>query len=403
MGAGILNLNGIASSVTGFVGTSQSGGIITGGATLTVTGGGAYDYAGRVTDTTSGGATIRYNGTGSLTLSGTADNSGGRASVNNGVLVLGKASTGGVHAVGTNNVTALSVTGGTARLGGTGGDQIYTDSNVEMTGGTFDLNARSEGFRGLTGTGGNIRNDGALGSLLTVGEGSVAGNNYSFAGTITNGNSSVGLTKTGLGTQTLTGTNTYSGNTTVNSGTLALGSGGSISGSSTITVAANATLDVTGTGGWTVGAAQTLTGNGTLVGNATIGGDLRPGSSPGALSVTGDLGLNSGSEWFVEIGGTAPAAFDRLLVSGNLNAGGSILVSLVGGFNPAVSDSFQIASFGSLTNSGYTFNFTGAPLDAGFNWDASQFATTGTLTVIPEPSVAWLGVLGALALIRRRR
>ena len=401
IGGGNLNLNGIASSVTGFSGASETGGVINGGTTLTVTGSGNYDYAGRVTDT-GGNTTIKYAGTGSLTLSGTADNSGGWASVQSGTLILGKTSTSSVHAVGASGVVGLTITGGTAKLGGTGGDQIYIDSLVTMSGGTFDLNQRNGGFRGLTGAAGNVRNDGAAASVLTLGENSIAGNTYSFAGAITDGASAVALTKTGFGTQTLTGASTYTGNTNINAGTLALGTGGAISGSSTINIAAGATLDVSATGGWTLGATQTLTGNGALAGNSSIAGDLRVGSSPGALTVTGDLGLNSGSDWFVELGGTGTSDYDRLLVSGALAANGNILVSFYNGYTPAVSDSFQIATFGSFSGTP-TFDFTSAPLGAGLSWDTSQFATNGTIGVIPEPASATLLVLGSLGLALRRR
>ena len=44
-----------------------------------------------------------------------------------------------------------------------------------------------------------------------------------------------------------------------------------------------------------------LSGSGTVAGNTTILGDLQPGSSPGTLTFTGNLGLESGSDWLVEL------------------------------------------------------------------------------------------------------
>ncbi|MBN8458066.1 MAG: autotransporter-associated beta strand repeat-containing protein [Verrucomicrobia bacterium] len=223
VGGGICNLNGIPTSVNAISAGGLFGGNLCGGTTLTVTGNGTYEYTGRVTDTNFGGNNgliVKYAGTGSLTLSGNQDNSGGRAVVGSGILVLAKDSTASVHAVGTNNIPGLTISGGTCRLAGTGGDQIYLDANVDMSAGTFDLNERSEGFRGLTGSGGTINNSGAAPSTLTVGQQSVAGNVYTFAGVIEDGVSGVNLTKTGAGTQVLTGVSTYTGATTVNAGTL---------------------------------------------------------------------------------------------------------------------------------------------------------------------------------------
>ena len=211
------------------------------------------------------------------------------------------------------------------------------------------------------------------------------------------------LTKVGAGTQVLNGANTYTGTTTISGGTLALGSSGSIA-SSNIIVGASTTFDVSAAGTWTLGSGRTLEGNGTVVGNIMIDGDLRPGSSPGTLSITGDLGLGAGSETFIELGGLTAGDFDQLLVSGQLNANGLIRVSFVNGFNAAANDSFQIATFNSFAGSGYTFDFSGAALDPGLVWDTSTFSTNGTITVaIPEPSVPLLAGAASLVFAFRRR
>lgn len=255
--------------------------------------------------------------------------------------------------------------------------------------------------------GGSLALDGGISSAASSRALILAGNSGAHGtvnGVISDGTNPLAVEKSGDNTWTFTNANTYTGNTTISGGTLELAAGGSIAGSSQIITGAGTTLDVTATGGWTVGATQTLTGNGTIVGNTTLAGDLRPGTSPGALSILGNLGLNAGSDLFIEIGGTATPDFDRLLVSGHLDAGGNILVSFVNSFTALEGDSFQIATFDSFSDSGFTFNFDSATLDPGLTWDTSQFASTGTIAVIPEPSHALLLLVGlAGAACRRRR
>ncbi|MBN8458180.1 MAG: hypothetical protein J0M04_10110 [Verrucomicrobia bacterium] len=223
---------------------------------------------------------------------------------------------------------------------------------------------------------------------------------FDFSRTLTGG---TGIFEVASGTVTASKSSTsFAGTVKVTGGTLKLGVADAISGSSQIIVGASTTLDVSGVS-WTLGSSQTLSGVGTVAGNATIAGDLAPGSSPGALTFNNDLDLTSTSEWLVEIGGTGTSDFDRLLVTGSLDAGGQIKVSLINGFNPANYSSFDIANFASFTDSGYGFDFTGAPLDPGLSWDTSAFSTTGTIAVIPEQSVALLGGIGALLLLRRRK
>lgn len=283
-------------------------------------------------------------------------------------------------------------------IGNIAGDNTIA-GNISLTSGG--------GSTAIVVQGGSLALDGGI-SATTSGRSLILAGNSGAAGTvngvISDGTNPLAVEKTGANTWTFTNANTYTGNTTVSGGTLALAAGGSIASSAQIIVGASTTLDVSATGGWTVGTTQTLTGTGTIVGDTTLAGDLRPGSSPGTLSFTGDLGLNAGSDLFIELGGTATPDYDRLLVSGNLDAGGNILVSFVNSFVAANGDSFQIASFGSFTGSGYTFDFSSAALDPELSWDTSQFGSTGTITVIPEPSHGLLLLIGfAGAACRRRR
>ncbi len=98
------------------------------------------------------------------------------------------------------------------------------------------------------------------------------------------------LTFTGSGTTMLSGTNTYSGGTTVSGGTLSLAGG-----------------SPTGTGDVFVASAGTLMGTGTIAGNSIVSGVLKPGNSPGYLSFTQNLTLNSGSTYQQDIAGTTQA------------------------------------------------------------------------------------------------
>lgn len=100
-----------------------------------------------------------------------------------------------------------------------------------------------------------------------------------------------GLTVNGSGLLALSGNNTYAGGTTVSSGSL------SVSGTSPL-----------GTGSVFVAAGGTLMGTGTIRGPLTVAGTLKPGHSPGLLSVNGSVTMNSGSTFQQDIAGTVQAS-----------------------------------------------------------------------------------------------
>jgi hypothetical protein len=93
---------------------------------------------------------------------------------------------------------------------------------------------------------------------------------------------------------------------------------------------------------------------GTLVNR---GGTLAPGDigTTGKTTITGAYQVNSGS-LAIDIGGTTAASafqgassqFDNVAVSGAATLGGSLDVTLRGGFNPATTDSFTILTAGSI-------------------------------------------------------
>lgn len=396
---------------------------------------------------------INKTGAGTMLLNNLANDFNGAVNIGGGTIVTGTSQGGGttgylgsviggrtvtVGAGATLDLRANNIFGGSGKTAATipnivlnGGTLSSTRfniiGNVTMNGGTLTQSATdSGGYQGYQFLG-NVTVGGSSASTISTGNGkanhlrggattvfevadatSSSTADLTVSAPLTNGSGDYAgtgsLEKTGAGTMALTGTNTYTGTTTVTAGTLAIGATGSIATSSQINLAATTTLDVSAvTGGWTLGAAQTLTGVGTVLGNTTVLGDLRTGNSAGTLSVSGDLGLGLGSDWFVEIGGTAPLDIDKLLVSGVLTAGGNINLSLINGFAPTAGQSFDIADFASLTNSGYVFDFSSAGLSPGLSWDTSTFANNGVVSVVPEPSALLLAALGMGGLVLRRR
>jgi outer membrane autotransporter protein len=118
--------------------------------------------------------------------------------------------------------TTLSA--GTLQAGST---TAFSPNSAFTVNSVLDLNGHSNTIGSLAGTGTVTNADGSA-AILTAG-----GNNSSttFSGTLADGTSRLGFTKTGVGTMLLTGANTYSGGTSIFPGTLvaaadnALGSG----------------------------------------------------------------------------------------------------------------------------------------------------------------------------------
>lgn len=281
---GTLNMNGKNETILGLSSIQPSDnalltdGTVNGAGNLTIVGAGTYEYGGSYSPNSAG--MLVMSGTGTQILSGTRDNAGGFATVNSGTLVLAKASTASVHAVGASATVALTVNGGTVLLAGTGGDQIYNEGVVHITGGTFDLNDRSEAFRGLTGTGGTAVNNGSGTSTLTLGTSSIAGNSYQTSTVIADGSGTLAVTKTGLGTQNFNAANTYTGATTVSEGRLNIN--GSLASGSSVSVAASSILG----------------GDGTIHGNVSLAGTLLPGqggTTDRSLLINGNVTSTIGS------------------------------------------------------------------------------------------------------------
>jgi fibronectin-binding autotransporter adhesin len=384
----LVNNSGTAATFNGVINATV-------GVTFSVGGSGNSTLGGAIG--TSGASTLTKVGAGTVTLGGSADNFALTATVSAGTLVLGKTSTASVHSVG----SGLTVSGGTAQLGGSGGDQIYDGASVSVSGGaTFDLNTFSETINGLSGAG-TVDTVAGGTSTLTVGSNNATS---SFSGVIKNTTGSLSLSKTGTGTQTLSGTNTYTGATTISGGVLA------INGSTTSNT--------------TVASGGTLGGSGIVGGTVTVqsGGTLAPGNSPGLLTVSGNLTLSAGSTTTMQLQSTTRGSgYDAIdLANGaTITYGGTLqldFTGFAGGWNV-----FDLFNFNTTPNSGLHFSAvnvttaigggsvslsrTGQMWTATLNTvDYSFNEVTGNLATIPEPQTYASAIAFLLAgLVIRRQ
>ena len=116
--------------------------------------------------------------------------------------------------------------------------------------------------------------------------------------------------------------------------------------------------------------------NGSVVNNGTI----TPGASPGLMTIAGDFTQGSTGTLSLEIGGmTAGTQFDRLVVTGTAAFNGTLNVSLINGYVPALNDSFAVATF--TSQSGQFATITGQTIAGGKRLVPTYNATNLTLTV----------------------
>ncbi len=137
------------------------------------------------------------------------------------------------------------------------------------SGATADLAGNAIGVGSLAGAG-TVTNSGAA-ATLTAGADNTS---TTFSGVLQNGPGTLGLTKTGTGTLTLTGLNPFSGDTTVSAGALAIGNNDSLGAAgNTVNVATGAALSINMTSAPSYNS-HVWSGGGSIVTNNTNGADV---------------------------------------------------------------------------------------------------------------------------------
>jgi autotransporter-associated beta strand protein len=199
-----------------------------------------------------------------------------------------------------------------------------------------------------------------------------------FSGVIGNGGTKSGLTKVGSGKLTLDGTSTYTGTTTVSAGTLLVNG-----------ALGNTAVNVTG---------GTLGGTGTIGGAVTVssGAFLAPGASIESLEVASAV-ING--TLVTEYDGTGLGTIDLLTVTGALDITNATVDFNL--FGTALDDaSYVFATYGSLIGSSF---FSEIDVPTGYQIDYAFGGNNIALVAVPEPAAAFLGSVGLLALLGRRR
>lgn len=421
--------NAIAGNVTVTSGTlrlAQSNQIAD---TAAVTANGTFDLAGRsetigtlggsglVTSSTTG-ASVLTVGTGSASqntfFTGTIqDGSGVVSLVKQGAdsIILGGANTysGGTTLNSGQIVVDNNLAFGTGKVTLNGGilrtRDIETASrtianNVDIAGNVQFGTANTQSTLTITGTTALV-GSGTSRTISASGAGSMTP--VIFAGAITDNGNDNGVTILGsaAGVKVVfAGNNTYTGDTVVSAGTLIID--GSTHASSAVIVQSGATVG----------------GAGVINGSLTVqdGGTVAPGASPETLEVGGAFNLESGGTIVMELTGATPGAggYDQLIVSGAITLAGDLDVSLT--FAPAEGSNFFLidnlsgqaisGTFAGLSN-GATFLVGGQLFQISYFGDSSTNSFTGgndvVIQAIPEPSVAGLIALGALAFGTLRR
>ncbi|MFM2243433.1 MAG: hypothetical protein RLZ97_2289, partial [Verrucomicrobiota bacterium] len=305
------------------------------------------------------------------------------------------------------NVTLSNGATWTSNRGLSNYDALLANTNL----GAATVNVTGTGASTMNGTGGihlqGVQNFNVANTTGNASADLVVDMILAAQGTI--GGDAGGVRKQGDGTMQLNRTNTYTGSTIIEGGTLAIGASGSIASSSAVIVGASTTLDVSAASSFTIGSSQTLSGSGSVKGNTTIAGTLNPGTSPGTLAFTDNLGLNASAITNFElhpmdltIGG---GVNDLITVGGNLTLNGILnITASTGSFTGVTSGSWTLFTYsGSLTDNGIVLG-SKPMLDTGYEWQLNTSSPGSVnLTIIPEPQFAVIGSLGLLIMLRRRR
>ena len=269
--------------------------------------------------------------------------------------------------------SALSLAGGA--IGGNGtttniGNFLWAGGSITGTGGLTNQSSQftisGNGGQTLNGT---LKNSGTIAQVangvlsLSSTVNNLAGAVYNLQGSCTiNGHGTINNAGSFLKSSGTATANIYSyfnntGTVEVDAGTLSFAS-------SFIQTAGSTNLN----GGSLTfsGSAQILGGE--ILGSGTIngsivnsGGLLSPGHSPGSLILNGNYTEGAAGALLIELGGLGSGQFDYLDVDGTDSLGGTLEIAFLGGYHPALGDTFHFMDFNSRSGQFATIEVLGSP------------------------------------------
>jgi uncharacterized repeat protein (TIGR01451 family) len=104
-----------------------------------------------------------------------------------------------------------------------------------------------------------------------------------------------------------------------------------------------------------------LSGNGTVAAHLFNHATVRPGMSPGILSVNANYTQGPTGTLDIELGGASPAQYDQLQVSGTATLDGTLNVTYFGGYMPAGGETYDVLTFANKTGDFATKNLPTFP------------------------------------------
>ena len=291
---------------------------------------------------------------------------GGMVESVNGAVGNSPMATGTVTVSGGGSSWTMSNILGVGSQGGHGTLRVEAGGAVSVNNADIGNQTGATGAVTITGAGSNLNTINGLFVGATA-AGTLAIEN---GGSVTSASGFIGFSSGSNGIVTVTGTNSK--------WAISVDLDMNEAGAGSLTVSNNGTVQAANV---IIGAMSSVHGDGNIIANVQNGGAVAPGTSPGALHITGNYSQSSAGSLQIELGGTAPGTgYDQLLISGSAALNGTLAVSLINGYMGAAGDNFNIITFTSRTGAFSTVQLPA--LSAGLMWNAARLYSNGQLRVL---------------------